>query len=90
MHYMVNIYSFLIFYNIISYFYKTFFAYLYLGTVRVKASNPEDMSLIDGDTQSDDDNDIQKILNQIEENEHMMEDTPDGEALRMYNNNILI
>lgn len=48
------------------------------------------MSLIDGDTQSDDDNDIQKILNQIEENEHMMEDTPDGEALRMYNNNILI
>lgn len=53
----------------------------------MKGSNPEDMSLID--TQSDDDSDVQQIVNQIEENEQMMEDTPDGEALRMYYDNLL-
>lgn len=46
-------------------------------------ANSEDFSLIDGESQNEEESQVQDIVNQIEENELLMEDTPDGEALRM-------
>ncbi|XP_077289080.1 transmembrane channel-like protein 7 [Arctopsyche grandis] len=55
----------------------------YFGTVRVKVLNSEDLSLIDGESQNEEESQVQDIVQQIEENELLMEDTPDGEALRI-------